>query len=235
MKIAAIVPVYNREQYIGAYLEQLLQNNITPFVVLSDTPWGYGKDRGGNEETLEKDKTEEILDTQFPNVKVIKGTFLSHGDQFLAADEFVQEYDRVIVNDCDMFMDKAGYIEFIKFISQDFDVFRITHDAVIIEYFHDCCNGAIATPGGANPILAYRPGGGRRANSMTGMEGEVCSTETWLDTPHRIHHMRYCKPNGSGAHQCKRTSVDDRIVAPQEIRDLLKKWQKLTLDVESSH
>lgn len=228
MRIGAAVTLYNREYFIGAYLEQLLKHDIIPIVALSDTPWGHGKEWGGNEETLEHDKSEQILANYFPEVTVIKGTFLNHRESFMAAcDELHRiKVDRIILNDCDMFLEDKNWSYFKDFISTHGCLWKINHATSIIEYFYDYNYGKPASPGGPPPLLAYALNCGLQPQNMTNMNRDI-DFKMWDNVKIPFHHFRYCKANGSGKHKCQKPETDDFTPAPEEIRILLDKWQTI--------
>ncbi len=219
MKIVATVPVYNRQDFIGAYLDMLLDFDVTPVVVLSDKPW----DIGGNEEDIEADKTAEILNTYFPTVKVINGTFLSHGESMNAGIDYLGDFDICMVADCDMYITKNDWKEFLKFIqSEDVMVYKANFETMFIEYYYDWRYGLSAIPGGAPPIVAIKKG--VRMKNITHATSD--SAATWdIDGP-KLHHMRWCKDSGSGKHKCKEPdNADGYVVAPLEIKNRLIKWK----------
>lgn len=219
--IAAIVPVYNRELYIGAYLEQLIKHNVEPYVVFSDMPWASG----GNQEVLEHDKTEKVL-SLFKDINVIRGTFNSHKDSFAAAFSYIDKYSSVIINDCDQFFTDEDFEKMLQFIQGEHNIYRIDFESMMIEYYWDYNYGLPAIPGGHPPMIAFQPYKGVRPLNMTDYSGFGFET-TWRDPIVKCHHFRWAKPKASGSHKCQIPSNPHAYTkAPQEIVRLLKKWEK---------
>lgn len=226
LKIGAVVCCYNRDQYIGPYLEQLLDHNIEPIVTLSDAPWTHG----GNQESLEHDKTEKILNELFPQVKVLKGTFSHHRDSFNRGIEKLQHCDRIIVNDCDYFMTDDVYKRMFEFINNsDHNVFSINFETMIQEYYFDWRYGKPAIPGGVPPIMAITKGV-KMENMIEASSDDVI---VWNEPQYKVHHFRFAKKNGSGKHLCNEPTANlhDFTPAPQSIVDLLLKWEKIVKEL----
>ncbi len=229
LKIGCVCPVYNRDKYIGPYLEMMEDFGVTCAVTLGNKPWSSQ----GNEEIIEKDKTEKILDKYFPNMMVLKDDYAHHKDSLNAGIEKLQECDIIVVNDCDMFITKEDWNECLDFICEknnwnNYSVFALNFEKMINEYFFNHYYGKLASPGGAPPIMVIKPH--VRMKSMIQTSGD--SILVWdVDAP-KYHHMRYCKPNGSGKHKYKEpTSVthnmNDFTPAPKEIINRIEKWEKI--------
>ena len=107
MKIGAAVPVYNRERFIGPYLEMLLEFGVKPVVTLGERPWADFIPHEGP-----PDRTEFILNKFFPDIHVIKGIFSHQKDSInQAIIRGLGGTDLRIVNDCDMFITRKDWDE----------------------------------------------------------------------------------------------------------------------------
>jgi hypothetical protein len=195
-------------------------------ITLSDTPWASG----GNEETIEKDRTESIIADFFPEINLIKGTFHHHQDSFNNGINQLQHCDLIFVTDCDMFITQEDWGKMIDWILDEWpnhDGFAIAFQNMIQEYYYDHHYGKAATPGGEPPFLAVKKGIHMR--HMTDAYGVM--PIVWDVEGPKFHHMRYCKPSGSGAHRCRKptkenSNMDDYTPVPKEIINLLEKWEK---------
>src|SRR3990167_9863140 len=154
MKIGAAVPVYNRERFIGPYLEMLLEFGIKPVVTLGEKAWVDFISYEG-----QPDRTELILNKFFPDIHVIKGVFSHQRDSVnQAIIQGLGGTDLRIVNDCDMFITRKDWDEFIKFVEDNptYEVYSINFENMIIEYYYDYRFGKRAIPGGDYPIVAMK-------------------------------------------------------------------------------
>lgn len=226
MKIGAAVPLWNREKFIGAYLEQIMSYGITPIVALGERPWGDGNSDGGSDESLIPDRSEEILERYFPNVIVLKGVYQRHGDSLRVCHEALKDFDWIIVNDCDLFMDDKTMRRFIELMGTAKEShIRVNHNTMIREYYFDWRYGKNALPGGQYPIMAYKPARANCPKNMTRIDNAGDGYE-WDEPEHVIHHFRFAKANGSGKRRCvEPESSQGYEQAPNDIVDLLKKWE----------
>ena len=221
MKIGAAVPVYGRERFIGAYLEMLLDFGITPVVTLGTKAWVSFIPYEG-----QPDRTELILDKFFPEVKVIKGVFSHHRDSVnQAITNGLMGMDLILVNDCDMFITRNDWDEFVKFVEGEhtYEVYSINFERMIIEYYFDWRYGRAALRGGDPPLVALKP-----PVEFRHMTRATCDNEIVWDTEGpKYHHMRFCQ-KGRGDKRCNPpVETKDYSPAPQEIADRLIKWEKI--------
>lgn len=232
LKFGAVVPVYNRERFIGPYLEMLKKFGVIPVVTLGTEPWKSQ----GNDEVLEPDKTELILNKFFPEVKVLKGFYAHQRDSFnIGINWIVNESgyncDIIMVNDCDMYItskDWEACKEFIELNSPTHDVFSINFENMIQEYYFDHRYGRMALRGGDPPVMAI----GKNVRMETMTRATSWAESVWdLEGP-KWHHMRFCKPNGSGKKRCAEPTpethnMNDFTPAPPEIFESLERWNNI--------
>lgn len=226
-RIGAVIPVYNRERYIGPFLEMMDDFGVTCAVTLGDAPWTAS----GGDEVLEKDKTEKILDKYFSHMRILKGSYSHHKDSFNKGIEQLQDCDMIFVNDCDMFITLEDWnkgLEFIDKVWEEADVFAINFENMIKEYYFNHNYGCMAKPGGPMPIMAIKPD--MRMRNMTSTEGGL--EVVWDKDGPLYHHMRHCKPTGSGKKYCVEPTptirnMDDFTPAPKEIINRIIKWEKI--------
>lgn len=222
MKIGACVPVYNRERFIGPYLEMLLDFGVLPVVALGDRPWANFA-----QSESEPDRTESILYRFFPNVKVIKGTFSHHRDSInQALINGLSETDLRLVNDCDMFITKKDWDEFVKFVEDNssYEVYSTNFERMIIEYYYSWKYGKPAIPGGDPPIVAMKRNVEFRHMTRTTCDNEI----VWDIEGPKWHHMRFCQ-KGRNDRRCNEPNenLHDYKQAPEEIANRLVKWEKI--------
>ena len=219
MKIVAATCVRNRENFIGAYLDMLLDFGITPIVAFGTRPWSNHAD----DEDEKPDRTEYILDTYFPNVNTIKDYFAHHRDSINRCVQNAGEYDLMLVNDCDMFITRDDWASFLKFedANKDREVYSINFEKMIIEYYYDWRFGKAAIPGGDWPIVAMKPMVEFRHMTKTSCDNEV----VWDEVGPKYHHMRFCKKNRIDRRCNIPTDTGNHFPAPPEIFDRLERWQ----------
>lgn len=236
LKFAAVVPVYNREKFLGPYLDMLLDFGITPVVTLGTGPWKSQ----GNDEVEEQDRTELILTKYFPDVKMLKGFYAHQKDSFniginWLVNESGKDVDIIMVNDCDMYItakDWEACKEFITLNIKNHDVFSINFERMIQEYYFDHRYGKGAIPGGDPPIMAI----GRDVRMETMTRASSWAEAVWdIDGP-KWHHMRFCKPNGSGKKRCneptpQNSNMADFSPAPEEVANRINKWTQLLKNI----
>lgn len=227
LKIGAVVPVYNRERYIGPFLEMMDDFGVTCAVTLGDGPWTSQ----GGDEIKQPDKTERILDKYFSHMRILKGTYNHHKDSLNRGIERLQDCDIVFVNDCDMFITKKDWNDGLDFILDNwnnYEIFAINFEKMIKEYYFSHLYGRVAKPGGYPPIMAIKSKVRMKSMIKThGGEQIVWDVETI-----KYHHMRYCKPTGSGKkYSNKPTSesynMKDFTPVPKEITDRIEKWESI--------
>lgn len=219
MKIGAVVPVYNRENFIGPYLDMLLDFGIKPVVVLSDGPWLNATD-----ESTVPDRTSDILNKFYSDIQVCRGTFPNHKSSVNVAIRNLQDQDLILVNDCDMYITKEDWTKFIDFVNSNWrhDVFSINFEKMIMEYYYDWRYGKEALRGGDYPIVAMRPGIEFVHMTRASSDNEV----VWnVDGP-KFHHMRFCK-KGRQDNRCVEPVEKTLPSAPKEVADRLIKWQEI--------
>jgi hypothetical protein len=225
IKVGAVVPVYNRERYIGPYLEMMEDFGVTCAITLSDRPWSSQ----GGDETPKHDRTEAIIDKYFSHMRVLKGVYYHHKDSLNAGIEKLQDCDLVLTTDCDMFITREDWEKLMDFVSQkfnweNFNTYAVEFEKMITEYYYDHNYGKAAIPGGAPPIMAVKPDI-RMQNMISVYYGKMV---IWDEIGPKWHHMRFCKPNGSGKKRCvePKNDLHDYSPAPEEITKRLIKWQK---------
>lgn len=221
MKIVAAVPVRNRENFIGPYLEMLTEFGVRPIVTFGEKPWvNYASD-----ESEVPDRTEYILDKFFPDIQTIKGPFSHHRDSVNRARMVAGEYDIIIVNDCDMFITRNDWEELVRFIenNKSYQVYSVNFERMIIEYYYDWDYGKPAIRGGDPPIVAMRP-----MVEFQHMTRTSCGNElVWdVDGP-KFHHMRFCQKNRLDRKCAIPADKKDFTPAPEEIVNRLIKWQQI--------
>ncbi len=222
MNIGAVVPVYNREQYIGPYLDMLTSHGVECVVNLGTEPWSHG----GNQESPMPDRTEKIVRTFFPNVRLNIGVFHHHQDSLNTGLDVLKHCDRIFVQDCDMFYTNEVWDKCMEFFFKtDVNVYAVNFETMFLEYYHNYNFGKTALPGGAPPILAIKP--------VVKMKSMTMATDSigaiWDDPNYKIHHFRFAKANGSGKHLYARPSsnLQDYKPAPDEVIKLLTKWEEI--------
>lgn len=214
--IGVVIPLYNREKFIGPCLAQWI-----PFakvvVVLSSVPWKIG----GNEEDLTPDKSEEII-KRFKTVKIIKGRFEKQQESLLAGLKECQDCERIIIWDSDLFITSKDQTDFLNLIKEkDEPVIRINHETMFQEYYYDYRYGLPALTGGVYPIIAIACDVRLRKITST----EIAYREyVWNNPEIKLHHFRWCKPNGSGKYRCiEPLTSDGYTAAPEEIVNLINR------------
>ena len=162
------------------------------------------------------------------NDKKLKGYMYSCGSR----DNYLRHRkDIIFVNDCDIFITLEDWNEGLKFIDEawkETDVFAINFENMIKEYYFNHNYGSMAKPGGPMPIMAIKQG--IRMRNMTSTEGGL--EITWDEDGPLYHHMRHCKPSGSGKKYCVEPtsvthSMNDFTPAPKEIINRIIKWEKI--------
>lgn len=223
LNLGAVVACYNREEYIGPYLDMMLEHEVDCIVNLSDKPWTHG----GTQERIQVDKTEDILNRFFPSVKVNKRTFSHHKDSLNYGIDNFKEYDRVFILDCDIFLTNEDWGKMVDFLKEDMDVFKVNFEKMIIEYYYDWRYGKAAIPGGHPPIVAIKPK--VRAKNMIHTSDMSDREIVWDIEGPKLHHFRFAKQHGSGKHLYDEpvTNLHDYKPAPEEIINRLKKWQEI--------
>ena len=220
MNIKAAVPVRNRENFIGAYLEMLIDFGITPIVSFGTQSWVNHAD----DEDIKPDKTEKILETYFPHIKTIKGVYSHHRDSVNACVKNAGSYDLILVNDCDMFITRSDWNEFIKFVeSENYNTYSINFETMIREYHYDWRYGKPAMPGGDPPIVAMKPQVDFIHMTKTSNAEEI----VWDAHGPKYHHMRFCKKNRLDNRCNIPLDKSDYYPAPREISDRLDRWQEI--------
>lgn len=220
MNIKAVVPVRNRENFIGAYLEMLVDFGVTPIVTFGTRSWvNFAQD-----EDDKPDRTERILSEYFPQVTVIKDFYAHHRDSINRGVINAGDYDIILVNDCDMFITKRDWEEFLKFIEDNkhYEVYSINFAKMIMEYYYDWRFGKGAIPGGDPPIVAMKKNIEFRHMTKTTCDNEI----VWdIENGPKFHHMRFCKKNRQDRRCNKPNNTQDYLPAPPEICDRLDRWQ----------
>lgn len=226
MKIGAIVCLYNRDLMIGPYLEQLTSHGIDCIVMLGEKAY---RDPGRFEADT-PDKSEEIVKKYFPQVKIIKGNFSKPRHQWNEGMQYFKDYDRVIINDCDLFLENKDFPKFIDFISQDYNVFAVDHETMLIEYYSDHKYGKEALKGGYPPLIAVKPQ--IELINMV-MAKEPYTKVVWTDPDIKWHHFRFCAKGSLTAGRYY-PAINAGVInpeefkpAPEEITNLLNKWKKI--------
>lgn len=224
MKIVASVPVYNRERFIGAYLEMLKGFGVEPVVTLGNKSWA---NHAGDESSV-PDRTELILNKFFPDVKVLRGDYSHHRDSMnVGVRYFNDDYDLCIINDCDMFMTSDDWNRMLDFVKSNYegnDAFSTNHNNMIVEYYYDHRFGTGALQGGDPPIFAIKHHVEMKHMTQSSSNYEA----VWDDPVARFHHMRFCQ-KGRNDRRCNEPTVGlERFKpAPPEIFNLLEKWQEI--------
>lgn len=221
LRVGAAVPVYNRERFIGPYLEMLLDFGVKPVVTLGDRAW---VDFQSSENV--PDRTELILEKYFPQVEIIRGTFSHHRDSINTALTKLGDTDLRLVNDCDMFITRNDWEEFLKFVNDNhtYEVYSTNFEKMIIEYYYDWRYGKAALPGGDPPIVAMK-----RMVEFRHMTRTTCDNEiVWDVEGPKWHHMRFCQ-KGRQDRRCNEPTGDlhDYKQAPVEVVDRLVKWENI--------
>ena len=225
MKFGASVPLYNREWYIGPFLEQMIEVGVKPVVALSEIPFA----NEGKDEPKEPDRSEEIVRRFFPEVEIVKGRFSHHRDSMRAGIERLKDHEIVFVNDCDIFMTTEDWRKLFKFIEENFqnsDVFSYDFMTIGREYYHDYRFGTGVRPGGYPPIMGLKPNIG--INTMVATDGG--RHLTWDDLTATVHHLRFCKGKYGGGdlyEKAPESNLHNYTVAPDEIVNRFKKWEKI--------
>lgn len=220
MLIKAAVPVRNRENFIGAYLEMLIDFGVTPIVSFGTESWV----NHANEEDNLADKTEKILDTYFPDIKRVSGEYSHHRDSINACLKVAGHYDLILVNDCDMFITKDDWNKFIEFVSKEnYNVYSINFETMIQEYYFDWRYGKPAMRGGDPPILAMKQNVDFIHMTKTSNAEEI----VWNEEGPKYHHMRFCNKNRQDKRCAVPLNTKDYTEAPKEISDRLERWQEI--------
>ncbi len=222
MKIVAAVPVRNRENFIGAYLDMLYDFGVEPIVSFGVKSWV----NHASDESELPDLTEDILDKYFPNTKIVKGIFSHHRDSINACLRIAGGYDLMLVNDCDMFITRSDWEEFLRFVNEnweDYHVYSSNFQKMFIEYSYDYRFGKAAAGGGDYPIIGMKKEVEFRHMTKTSSDDEI----VWDVEGPKFHHMRFCKKNREDRRCEVPNNITDYSPAPQEIIDRLTKWEEI--------
>jgi hypothetical protein len=136
-KIGSITPLWNQELFIKPHFEMLssLDRNL---VLLQNQPLpSYHNEHGYS---IKKDLSEEILHSQFPNVKIVPAMYPPELD--FAAGLYneglaqMQDMDIVLRLDPDMLFTKRDWDNFIDYIrNTDFDCYKMDFKNDSINYY----------------------------------------------------------------------------------------------------
>lgn len=227
IKFGAVACCYNREWYIGPFLEQMTGFGIECIVALSNIPYvNEGKD-----EDKEPDRSEGLCRKYFPDVRIIKGNYPHHRDSINAGIESLQNCDIIFIMDCDMFLTKEDWVKCFNFIESNYankyNVYKVNFENMILEYYHDYNYGKSAKVGGHPPIIAVNKN--IRVKSMVYADNSIDCT--WDDPSIKIHHLRFCKGKygntGDLYMKPPQSALEDYRPAPGEIINRFKTWEKI--------
>lgn len=222
MRIGCIVPVWNRENFIGSYLEMMQDFDVKCLVTLGSIPWSTYSDG----ESLEPDKSELIINKYFPDIEIIKGVYPNHRDSINIGLKKLENCDIIIITDCDMYITRKDWDEFIEWIKSNidrYDVFSINFERMFIEYYYNHNYGTEAKKGGDVPIVALKPGIEIIRITKAHNDREI----VWDVEGPKWHHMRFCKKNRLDRKCTIPIDIKDYLPAPDEISSRLIKWKKI--------
>lgn len=227
LRFGASIPSYNRDWYLGPFLEQLVNKDVKCVVALGNQPFGHE----GKQEDTTPDNTRQLLDTYFPQVEVITGNYSHHRDSMNAGfdQNKFNDCDVVIVTDCDIYMESKDWDKFFNWVSDNIqhDVFSIDFEKMIYEYYYDYRFGKGARPGGDPPIMAIKPN--IRMKHMT--KASEGSEVIWNDPSVTVHHLRWTchkgKDRGELYNRPPQSALHEYTPAPEEITNSFHKWEKI--------
>lgn len=228
LTFGASIPVYNRDWYLGPFLDQLLIKNVKCIVSLANNFYSHE----GKEEDDIPDKSKLLLQKYFPQVEILEGTYSHHRDSMnagLNAGKF-KDCDVVIVTDCDMYMTSNDWDKFFTWVSDNYpkyDVFSIDFENMIKEYYYDYNYGKAARRGGDYPIMAIQS-----SQTMKHMTESTSPNEiVWKDNSVTVHHLRWTchkgKRRGELYNRMPQSDLHEYSPVPTEIMDSFKKWENL--------
>lgn len=220
MKIATVTPIWNNEQFLHPHFKMI--SELENIVILGEKPFPEYADV--YKVSSVPDKSEDILRTEFPKVRILKATTNEFGADLLNPGVELAEqlgYDLILKLDADMLLDKTNWRRLIDFLSDDlpFDVFRLNYRDNTMVYYKDFEHGApcrIAGPGAGSDIVALST-----KNRFIGNlhSDALCeNTINWSDFI--VHHFVGFKPSFDVESFAKLRGITEWTKCPQEVIDM---------------